>query len=368
MEGKDLARKNLMELTPYQPGKPIEEVERELGISNVIKMASNENPYGPSQRAQEAMQKAIQQANMYPDGNCYYLKQLLCEKLNVEMDQLALGNGSNELIKLISKAYLSQGDEIVMADPSFSEYKTAAIISGAKAVEVPLTEEYKHDLDKMAAAIGPKTKLVYICNPNNPTGTLITASELSNFLEKLPEHVILIMDEAYFEYVSSEENPDSVAEVKKGKNIIVLRTFSKMYSLAALRVGYAIARPDIIDFINRVREPFNVNNIAQAAATASLQSEEHVEKSVKLNEAGKEYLMAELQKIGLNPISTETNFIFVDTGVDSKELFQRMLKKGVIIRSGDIFGNPTFVRLTIGFEQDNERMVKVLAETIAEMK
>lgn len=363
MDAKQLARQNLLNLTPYQPGKPIEEVERELGITNVVKLASNENPLGPAPEAVAAMSKAILETQIYPDGNCYYLKQQLAEHLDVTTDNLAFGNGSNELIKIIAKSYLNPGENIVMADPSFSEYKSAAIISGAEVIAVPLTEDLRHNLPAMAAAINPKTKLVFICNPNNPTGTMVNREELDQFMQQMPEQVIVIMDEAYYEYVTEADFPQTIDYVKAGKNVIILRTFSKIYSLAALRIGYAVAKPGLIDFINRVREPFNVNRIAQVAATASLKSD-HVAKSGQLNEQGKEYIMNELQSMGFQPIPTQTNFIFVKVGVNSRELFQEMLKKGVIIRSGDIFGTPDYVRLTIGTEEQNQRMLQALRECL----
>ncbi len=363
MDAKQLARQNLLNLTPYQPGKPIEEVERELGITNVVKLASNENPLGPAAEAVSAMSKAILETQLYPDGNCYYLKQQLAEHWDVATDNLTIGNGSNELIKIISKAYLNPGENIIMADPSFSEYKSAAIISGAEVIAVPLTEDLRHDLPAMAQAINSKTKLVFLCNPNNPTGTMVNREEIDQFMQQMPEQVIVIMDEAYYEYVTEADFPQTIDYVKAGKNVIILRTFSKIYSLAALRIGYAIAKPELIDFINRVREPFNVNRIAQVAATASLKSE-HVAKSRQLNEQGKEYIVNELQAMGFQPIPTQANFIFVQVHVNSRELFQQMLKKGVIIRSGDIFGTPDYVRLTIGTQEQNQRMLQALRECL----
>lgn len=368
MDAKSLARQNLLNLIPYEPGKPFEEVERELGITDVIKMASNENPLGPAPEAIEAMQKAILETQIYPDGDSYYLKLELAERLGLARNNFAIGNGTNEVIKLISKSYLNPGENIVMADPSFSEYKAAAIISGAEVISIPVTEgDLRHDLDAMAAAINEKTKLVYICNPNNPTGTMMTKEEIESFMEKVPESVIVIMDEAYYEYVTSSDYPDTLPYVKEGRNVIILRTFSKIYSLAALRIGYCIAKPELIDFINRVREPFNVNRIAQIAAIASLRSN-HADNSIRVNEAGKEYLKDKLSQLGLNFIHPHTNFIYLDTKVNSRELFQEMLKKGVIIRPGDIFGMPTYTRITIGTESQNARMVQALHECIKKLQ
>lgn len=363
MDSKNLARECLMDLTPYQPGKPIEEVERELGITDVVKLASNENSLGAAPEAIVAIEKAIKETQIYPDGNCYYLKKKLSEQLQVTPDNLAMGNGSNELIKLITKSYLNPGENIIMADPSFSEYKSAAIISGGEAITVPLTADFRHDLLAMAAAINEKTKIVFICNPNNPTGTIVNKDQLAEFMQSIPEHVIVVLDEAYYEYVTSDDYPDAIQYIKEGKNIIILRTFSKIYSLAALRIGYAIAKPELIDFINRVREPFNVNRLAQVAATASVSSN-HVAKSRDLNETGKTYLMGELAKLGFAPIPTETNFIFVNVKENSRELFNKMLQKGVIIRSGDIFGTPEFIRITIGTEEQNKRFIEALKQSL----
>jgi histidinol-phosphate aminotransferase len=366
MNAISLARQNLLNLVPYEPGKPFEEVERELGITDVIKMASNENPLGPAPEAVEAMQRAILETNIYPDGDCYYLKQKLAAHLGVERTNIAVSNGSNEMIKLISKSYLNPGENIIMANPSFSEYKAAAIISGAEVIEIPVTTDLRHDLDAMAASINERTKLIYVCNPNNPTGTMVTRDELDCFMQKAPESVIVIMDEAYYEYVTDKDYPETLPYVKEGRNVIIMRTFSKVYSLAALRIGYAIAKPELIDYINRVREPFNVNRIAQVAAIASLEST-HAAKSKQVNEAGIIYLTEKLGELGLNFIPPQTNFIYVDTRVNARTLFQEMMKQGVILRPGDIFGMPTYVRITIGTESQNARLVQALKECLEQL-
>lgn len=357
-------RKCILDIKPYTPGKPIEEVERELGLTNVIKMASNENPLGPSLKAVEAMQKFATKVNIYPDGNCYYLKQELAGQLGVTEDNLIVGNGSDEVIKLLAEAYINPGDEVIMATPSFSEYLYATQLMGGKMIMIPVDDTYTHDLKAMLEAVTDKTKVIFICNPNNPTGTMVSKEQIDKFLDQVPDNILVVLDEAYAEYVEDKKYPDSVQYVKSGKNVIVLRTFSKIYALSGLRIGYGIASKEIIELINRVREPFNVNSMAQTAALASLKDKEHLENSFKANSEGKQYLYKEFEKMGLNYVPTQTNFIFVDIGVDCKEAFQALMKKGVIIRTGDIFGEPTFIRVTIGKPEENERFIKALKEVL----
>lgn len=358
-----LARQTILNIKPYIPGKPIEEVERELGISNVVKMASNENPLGPSPKAIEAMQQMAAKAQLYPDGNSFYLKTALANKLGISTDNLIIGNGSDEIIKFLTEAFLNPGEEILTGSPSFSEYIFAAKVMDGKAISVDL-KDYTFDLEKMAEAITPKTKLIFICNPNNPTGTINTKAELDAFMAKVPEDVIVVFDEAYVEYADSPDFPDTLEYVKAGRKAIVLRTFSKIHGLAGLRVGYGIASPEFLAVLNRVREPFNVNLLGQAAAIASLQDDNHIAESKRINNEGKKYLYKEFARMGLKYVPTQANFIFLDVKKDSKEVFQAMLKKGVIIRTGDIFGLPTHIRVTIGKPEENERFIKTLEEVL----
>lgn len=359
-------REAILEIKPYVPGKPIEEVQRELGIKDVIKLASNENPLGPSPDAVMALREAVEKVYLYPDGNCYYLKEALAAKLEVSADQLIIGNGTDEILKMLAEAFVNPGEEIVVADPTFSEYEFAAQVMGGRAIKVPC-RDFRHDLEAMAAAITDRTRLIFVCNPNNPTGTIVEQQELDAFLAKVPPHILVVLDEAYNEYVTSPAYPDSLGYVRAGQpNIIVLRTFSKIYGLAGLRVGYGISHPEIIKALNRVREPFNVNFLAQVAAIAALKDEYHVAKSKEVNTEGKEFLYQQLQALGLKYVPTESNFIFVDIGRDSREVFEKLLKKGVIVRTGDIFGYPSFLRITIGTRRQNQRLIDALREVLAE--
>ncbi|MDI3533869.1 MAG: histidinol-phosphate aminotransferase [Thermosediminibacterales bacterium] len=354
-----LARKSIFNIKPYIPGKHIDELKRELGLSEIIKLASNENPLGPSPLAIKSMSKAIHEVSFYPDSYNYYLKEALSEKLSVKRENLIIGNGSDEIIKLIAEAFLEEGDEIITGYPSFSEYIFAGKLMSAECILVDLNN-YRLDLEQMFKKISPKTKLVFICNPNNPTGSIVTKQELDDFMNKLPENVIVVIDEAYHEYVMSSDYPDSLKYVKEGKNVIVLRTFSKIYGLAGLRIGYGIANPELIECINRVKEPFNVNMIAQVAAVESLKDRDHVEKSRQLVNAEKKYLYEQFESIGLEWVDSETNFILVDTGTDSTKLFHELLKLGIIIRSGEIFGLPNHIRVTIGTREQNEKFINAL--------
>ncbi len=363
---EDIARKVIFDIKPYVPGKPIEEVERELGIKDVIKMASNENPFGPSPRAVEAMQKSLHKISMYPDGNCFYLKEMVAEKLCVEPDNLIVGNGSDEILKLIAEAFLDPGDEIVMAQPSFSEYEFVGKIMGAQCIFVPL-KDFTHDLEAMGRAVTKKTKIVFICNPNNPTGTIVTRTQVDEFLKDLDPRVLVVFDEAYYEYVEDEEYPQTLDFVGEGQNVIVLRTFSKIYGLAGQRIGYGIAKDNIISTLNRVREPFNVNMLAQIAAMAALRDQEHVGKSRQGNQEGKDYLYRWFEEKGMSYVPTQANFIFLKVGVDSQELFREMMQQGVIIRTGDIFGHPDFIRVTVGSMEENRRFTETLERSLNAM-
>ncbi|HHV16243.1 MAG TPA: histidinol-phosphate transaminase [Gelria sp.] len=357
------ARPEIFNLKPYVPGKPIEEVQRELGIDDIIKLASNENPLGPSPLGKKAFSEVVDKLHIYPDANCFNLKQKLSKLLDYEPQGLLIGNGSDELLKLLAETFLNPGDEIVFAQPSFAEYEFTATIMGAKSIKVPLID-FKHDLDAMLAAITPRTKIVYICNPNNPTGTIVTAAEIDSFMTRIPEDVLVVFDEAYYEYVEDAAYVSGIKYVKQGRNAVVLRTFSKIYGLAALRVGYGVTTPDIAAAVERVTEPFNVNTPAQVAAAAALDDKEHLKQSKKVNQAGKNYLYEEFQKLQLKYIATEANFIFVDTGKDSQEVFQELLKQGVIIRTGDIFGYPTYIRVTVGNEKENVRLIECLKKIL----
>jgi len=357
-------REVVKDLKLYVPGKPIEEVKRELGLEEIIKLASNENPFGPSPKAVEAMVKAANEVHIYPDGNAFYLKEALAKSLGVDTEQLFLANGSDEVIQMIAVTFVNPGDEAVMAAPTFPRYQPTVLMMNGVTHELPL-KDHQHDLEAFAAKINSRTKLIYICNPNNPTGTFIPKGQMDDFMARVPENVIVVFDEAYFEYVDDHEYPNGLDYLAKGQNVIVMRTFSKMYGLAGLRLGYAITRPELVAGMNRVREPFNVNAMAQAAAVAALADQEHVAKVKAANLAGRDYLYQAFERMGLSYIPTVANFIMVDTGKESAKVFQALLKKGIIVRSGDNLGYNTSVRVTIGTPEENQKFITALEEVLA---
>lgn len=358
-----MGREEIFRLKPYVPGKPIEEVQRELGLDNIIKLASNENPLGPSPRAMEAVKEILPKMHYYPDANCFYLKDKLASVYDFAPDHFIIGNGSDELLKLLAETFLSPGDEVIFGQPSFSEYEFTATIMGANCIYVPLND-FKHDLQAMADAINSRTKILYFCNPNNPTGTIVEKAEVDQFMDRIPEDILIIFDEAYVEYNESPDFISGLEYLRQNRNVIVLRTFSKIYGLAALRIGYGITRPEIAAAVDRVTEPFNVNMLAQAAAIAALGDHDHVAASRKMNAAGKAYLGGEFSAMGLKYVPTEANFVFVDTGKNCQDVFKQLLKKGVIVRTGDIFGYPDFIRVTIGSQAENERFISSLKEIL----
>jgi histidinol-phosphate aminotransferase len=346
-------------LSPYVPGKPIEELQRELGLSRVIKLASNENPIGPSPKALAVINDSLASLHRYPDGGAFLLREALADRWKVAVEQVILGNGSDEILGLLARTFLSPGDEAVMADQTFVIYKMEVTAAHGKAVTVPL-KNWRHDVTAMAGAITPRTRLVFLCNPNNPTGTMVSAQEVAWFLGRLPEQVVVVFDEAYFEYVRSAEFPDSMAYVREGRNAIVLRTFSKIYGLAGLRIGYGITTPEIADLLNRVRPPFNANSIAQRAALAALDDDEHVGRSRAVNQAGMDQVVNGLSALGLSPIESQTNFVYVDIGRDGRRVFDALLRRGVIVRH--IEGR--MIRVTIGQAEENRIFLAALAQVL----
>ena len=351
-------------LVPYPPGKPIEELERELGVRNSIKLASNENPLGPSPLALSALEGALSSLHRYPDGSSFYLKRRMAELLNLSEEMIFLGNGSNEVIELLIRTFVSTGDEVVTGWPSFAVYPLVVTAAGANIVKVGLREDLTLDLDAMARAVGPKTRIVFIANPNNPTGRISKADELTRFLDSLPPDVIVCLDEAYFEYVRSEEYQDSLSYVKEGRPVVVLRTFSKIYGLAGLRIGYAVAPAEITDYMNRVRQPFNVNSLAQAAALAALADTGHIEKSRANNEAGIEYLFKEFAALGFDCVPTEANFFLVKVG-RGKEIYDALLKRGVIVRPMGGYCMDEYIRVTVGTRDENARLIETMGSLFA---
>ena len=360
----ELARKSVLGIKPYIPGKPIEEVKRELGIEgDIIKLASNENPLGPSPKAIEAINRMLKSLHLYPDDTSYYLKNKLSEHLNIPVDYIITGNGSCELIHLVAKACINPGEKVVLSKPTFIMGKIESQIFEAELAELPVKGN-RHDIDAIIDALDNKTKLLYIDNPNNPLGSMLTAEELDRVVKSLPENTLLVVDEAYREYITREDFPETIDYVRKGLNVVVLRTFSKIYGLAGLRVGYGIARPEIINILHRVRLPFNVNSIAQKAAIAALDDTEHVERSRKLVEEGKRFLYKEFEKMGIHYIPSEANFVTIKLEMDAKEINSKLMKKGIIARPLNPYGLKNYLRVTIGTLEGNAKFIDALKEII----
>jgi histidinol-phosphate aminotransferase len=360
---KNNARQEIFKLKPYIPGKPIEEVKRELGIDNIIKMASNENPLGPSPLALAAITAALPEIYLYPDANCFELKQRLADYYEVPANSILIGNGSDELLKLLAEAFINKGDQVIFAQPTFSEYEFVSLIMGAECIKIPL-KNYSLDLEATLQAITPKTKIIFVCNPNNPSGTIIESEAMHAFMEQVPDDIIVVFDEAYGEYVENPNFPNSLDFVRAGRNAIVSHTFSKIYGLAALRAGYAITTPAIAQVIEMVTEPFNVNTLAQVGALAALDDREHVLRSKQLNHDGKQYLYAELNRLGLEYVPTEANFILIDCGINCQTVFKDLLRQGIIIRTCDHFGFPNSIRVTVGKTEENQRFIKSLENVL----
>jgi histidinol-phosphate aminotransferase len=365
----DLIAPGVRGLTPYQPGKPIMELQREYGIDHVIKLASNENPLGPSPRALEAIQAALTDIARYPDGNGFGLKQALAKKLDVALSQITLGNGSNDILELVARGFVSAVDEVVFSQHAFAVYPLVTQAMGATARTAP-AKNWGHDLDAMASLVNARTRVVFIANPNNPTGTWLDGVSLLSFLKALPGHVIAVVDEAYFEYASSADMgapgyPDAVQWLAQLPRLIVTRTFSKAYGLAGLRVGYAISHPDVADVLNRVRQPFNVNSLALAAAEAALQDIDHLNRGVQLSNKGLKQLTAALTEMGLPCIPSVGNFVAVEVGAQASRIYDDLLREGVIVRPVANYGMPAHLRISVGLPEENARFVSALGKVMA---
>jgi histidinol-phosphate aminotransferase len=346
-------------IRPYVPGKPIEEVERELGLT-AIKLASNENPLGPSPMAVEAAAKNLPQSHRYPDAGGYYLREKLAARHDVSMEHLVLGAGSTELIQLLSHIYISPGVKGLGSEGSFVMFPLSVRVAGGEPVLVPLTD-YTFDLEAIASHIDNSTRIVYLANPNNPTGTMFTADVLKRFLEMVPEEVLVVLDEAYCDYVARTDYGDSLEHVRAGRYLIVLRTFSKIHGLAGLRVGYGVGHPEIISALNKSRSPFNVPGISQVAALAALEDTEHVQRSLESNCRGLLFLTEELVGLGLKVVPSATNFVYVETGHPPKQVYEVLLHQGVIVRPLGWMGMPDGLRISVGTEEENQRAVEALA-------
>ena len=354
----------VLNITPYQPGRPIEEVKRQLGLKEVIKLASNENPLGPSPKAVKAIKNALGKINRYPEGSCFYLRRALSKKLKVGPDNLIFGNGSDELIDIIIKTFCREGEEILTSEVTFLEYQIIAQQNGRLVRTVP-SKDFKYDLSALRENISPKTRVIFIANPNNPTGSYVHKREVEDFILSLPENILVVFDEAYFEFVDRKDFPRSLEYLKKGKNVIILRTFSKIYGLAGLRIGYGIAKKEFIQYLERCRQPFNVNLLAQEAAQAALSDMDFVKKSRKIAAEGKEYLYQSLKKIAVEYIPSATNFILLNLRQDGREVFKKLLQHGVIIRDMYQYGLKNFIRVTVGTEKENRKFIEALKEVLS---
>ncbi len=363
MKAEHLARKGILKITSYVPGKSIEEVQKEFGTKKWVKLASNENLLGPSPKAINAIRKELSKIYLYPEGPCRILRTALAKKFAIPEGMVVISNGADNLILMIASAFVNEGEEVVMADPTFSVYTNVTQIMGGKPVKVKL-KNFTHDLDTMLRRVNRKTKLVFICNPNNPTGTTVSLEAFNYFLSHLPQHVMVVLDEAYGDFVEEAFYPNGLDYIREREQVIVLRTFSKVYGLAGLRIGFALGREDLVDCLYQVRDPFPVHRLAQVAAVAALNDEDHAIRSIQLVYQGKRYLYKELNRLGLFYVPSQANFIFIDFEKDSGEIFQALLKEGVIIRPGKVWGYPTFARVTIGKMEDNHRFIKALKKIL----
>ena len=353
----------IAKLEAYVPGKPIEELEREYGISGPVKLASNENPIGPSPRAVEAIRNALKDLHRYPDGYSYHLRKKLGEKLGVAGDKIVFGNGSNEIIELLVRTFIREGDCVVIPSPSFLMYEIIVQAAGAQIVKVAL-KDLRIDLEAMAKSVSENTRMVFVNNPNNPTGTIISRDAFNGFLKAIPPDVIVVMDEAYMEFVRDRDCVVGLDYLDSRNLVVSLRTFSKAYGLAGLRLGYGVMKKDLADFMNRVRQPFNTNTLAQIGALAALDDEVFFEKTVKMVHEELDLLFAQVSKLGLRCFPTQTNFFLIDVGRDAKEVFERMLRRGVIVRAMNAYGYPNHIRVNVGLPEENRRFVKALKEVI----
>lgn len=355
----------ISEIKPYIPGKPIEELERETGIKDSIKIASNENPQGSSPLALKAIlnfltsSKSNNLLNRYPDGSGFYLKKALSKFLNVKEEEIILGNGSNELIDIAVRTFMQSGDDAIMAEPSFIVYPISVQSVGGNKIIIPL-KNYTHDLEAMADAISNKTKIIFIANPNNPTGTINRKMEFDRFMERVPENILVIIDEAYYEYVTDPDYADSMKHLRNGRNILILRTFSKIYGLAGLRIGYGISKPEILIEMNKLRPPFNTNTIAQIAAKHALEDTDFLKSTIEINEMGKKYLYKELKEMNIDFVPTQANFIYINLKLDSKIIYNKLLLKGIIVRPV----GPREIRVTIGLPDENRKFIEAFKSVL----
>lgn len=358
-------RPNVVQLHPYSPGRPIADVQRELGLSNIIKLASNENPLGPSPKAKEAMQLALEGVHVYPDALSTEACEAIATKLNLERPQVLVGNGSEELIGLIGQTFIgSELDEVIAGDPSFARYATVAGVAPCSFIAVPLDSELRIDLVAVANAITPRTRLIFLASPNNPTGTIFDKAAFESFLATVPDHVVLVLDEAYYEFAKDDPSyPHGLDYLRP--NVIVLRTFSKSHGLAGIRAGFMVAAPEVIDAVGRVQAPFAVNNLAQVAIIAALDDEEFLQKTIEHNARGRTQMTKALEQLGYHVYESHANFVLVDVREPAQPVFQALLREGVIVRGGHVLGLPTCLRVSIGTDAEVDRFIAAFSDVMA---
>lgn len=363
-----MVRPCIEKIPPYVPGKPIEEAEREMGLTGVIKMASNENPLGPSKEVRQALMQALDRVSYYPDADNYYLKKALAKEFEVDQDQLLIGSGLDDVNRILAETLLNPGDEVVIPQPTFSMYQSVTLLMGAKPVLVK-GRDLGNDPAALAAAVTKKTKLIYICNPNNPTGTIVKKRELTDFLKDLPKNILVVIDEAYADFADDPDFPNGIELFKTGfEQIIVFRTFSKIHGMAGLRLGFAVAAPQLVRNMLKVKDPFNVNLLAQVAGLAALKSKKHVLLSKELVQTGRRLFYKELEELGIEYLPTQANFILIKWGRESNEICRFLLQNGIIVRPTHSFGLPDYFRVTFGTAEQNDRFFRVLREGIRKLK
>ena len=364
MDIKELVNRGIDDLSPYEPGKPIEDLERELGIENAIKLASNENPMGPSPKIFDSIEDVLKETHRYPDGNATRLKSTIARKFNVTDNQVTIGNGSNDIIEFVARIFLSRNDSAIYSEHAFAVYPLVVKAVGAKGIEVP-AKNFSHDLDLMLESIEESTKLIFIANPNNPTGSFIEYDELIKFIEKVPEHIIVLLDQAYFDYSSFETKDMEFDDLSKFPNLIMSRSFSKAYGLAGFRVGFCVSSKEIADYLNRVRQPFNANSLALFAAEKALDDQDFIDKCLQLNLEQKELLYKELDSLGYECLPSRANFISFDCKQDSSEAFNKLLMEGVIVRSLAVYKMPNYLRVSVGLPEENLSFLEKIKLTLS---
>ena len=363
MDIKELVNRGIDDLSPYEPGKPIEDLERELGIENAIKLASNENPMGPSPKIFDSIEDVLKETHRYPDGNATRLKSTIARKFNVTDNQVTIGNGSNDIIEFVARVFLSRNDSAIYSEHAFAVYPLVVKAVGAKGIEVP-AKNFSHDLDLILESIEESTKLIFIANPNNPTGSFIEYDELIKFLEKVPKHIIVLLDQAYFDYSSFETKDMEFDDIRKFPNLIMSRSFSKAYGLAGFRVGFCVSSKEIADYLNRVRQPFNANSLALFAAEKALEDQDFIDKCLQLNLEQKELLYKELDSLGYECLPSRANFISFDCKQDSSEAFNKLLMEGVIVRSLAVYKMPNYLRVSVGLPEENLSFLEKIKLTL----